>query len=260
MGILNATPDSFSDGGRHNGHAAAIAAGRAMHEAGAAIIDVGGESTRPGAPPVSPAEEQHRILPVIRALASAGIVVSVDTRNAATMAAALDEGARIVNDVSALSHDPAALELVAVRRCPVVLMHMRGTPATMAGLAHYTDVAVEVTLELAARVEAAVAAGIDRAAIAVDPGIGFAKTAAHNLALLPRLALLANLGCPILAGVSRKGFIGQLAGEPDPLRRVAGSVAAGLHAMLHGAAILRVHDVAETVQAVRVWRGLAALS
>jgi dihydropteroate synthase len=259
MGVLNVTPDSFSDGGDFCDPARAVAAGVAMAAAGADLVDVGGESVRPGAQPTSPEAERQRVVPVIRALAGQGVAVSVDTRNAATMAAALDAGARIVNDVSALTHDPASAGLVAVRGCPVVLMHMRHDPATMTALARYDDVALEVTQELAARVVAAEAAGIARARIAVDPGVGFAKTPDHNLALLPRLALLLNLGCPVVVGVSRKRFIGLLSGERTARRRGPGSIAAGLHAALHGAAVLRVHDVAETVQAVRVWRGLIGL-
>ncbi len=180
----------------------------------------------------------------------------MDTRNADTMAAALDAGASIVNDVSALSHDPRALALVAARGCPVVLMHMRGTPATMTGLAQYGDVVAEVLAELSVRVFNAEAAGINRASIAVDPGIGFAKTPEGSIASLRGLAALGTLGCPIVVGVSRKGFIGQLSGVVDPAGRMAGSIAAGLYALLQGASILRVHDVAATVQAVRAWQGL----
>ncbi|MBN8889573.1 MAG: dihydropteroate synthase [Rhodospirillales bacterium 70-18] len=259
MGILNVTPDSFSDGGAHADADRAIEAGLEMAAEGADLVDVGGESTRPRAAPTPPDEECARVVPVIRALAARGVAVSVDTRNAATMRAALAAGARVVNDVSALAHDPDAAGVVAEAACPVILMHMRGDPATMHTQARYDDVAVEVTRELAARIAAAEAAGIRRAAIAVDPGIGFAKAAAENLALLPRLSLLLNLGCPIVVGVSRKGFIGGLAGEPVARRRGPGSLAAGLHAALHGAAMLRVHDVAATAQAVRVWRGLLGL-
>jgi dihydropteroate synthase len=259
MGVLNITPDSFSDAGDFADPARAIEAGLAMAAAGADLVDVGGESVRPGAQATSPEGERERVVPVVRALAAQGVVVSIDTRNAATMAAALDAGARIVNDVSALTHDPAAAGFVAARLCPVVLMHMRHDPATMTALARYDDVALEVTQELAARLAAAEAAGISRASIAVDPGVGFAKTADHNLALLPRLTVLLNLGCPVVVGVSRKGFIGRLSGERTPRRRGPGSIAAGLYAALHGAAVLRVHDVAETVQAARVWRGLIGL-
>jgi dihydropteroate synthase len=256
MGILNATPDSFSDGGRHADLRAAIAAGRAMAAAGADVIDVGGESTRPGAAPVPEAEEQARALPVVRALAAEGITVSIDTRNAATMAAALAAGARIVNDVSALAHDPDAAALVAARGCPVVLMHMRGTPATMPHLLDYADPPWDVLRELAARIAAAERAGIARAAIAIDPGIGFAKGTTHNAVLLARLPILLNLGCRLVVGVSRKGFIERIAGPAAPLARLGGSLAAGLAGVLGGAAVLRVHDVAETVQAVRVWQAI----
>ncbi|MCA7118088.1 MAG: dihydropteroate synthase [Acidibrevibacterium sp.] len=257
MGILNVTPDSFSDGGRHFDHQAAIAAGQAMAEAGAAIIDVGGESTRPGAEAIAPGEEQRRVLPVIRALAARGILVSADTRHAATMAAALDAGAAIINDVSGLTHDPDALALVARRDCAVVMMHMRGAPATMKSLATYGNVACEVAAELGARLDAALAAGIAPARIALDPGFGFAKEGRQNLDLMRRLALFANFGCPLLVGVSRKRLVGMASGEGEASRRAPGSIAAGLYALAHGAFILRVHDVAETVQAVRVWDNLS---
>lgn len=258
MGIVNVTPDSFSDGGVHFAPDTAIAAGMAMAKAGADILDVGGESTRPGAQPTPVETEQARLRPVIRALADAGLVVSVDTRNAATMAAALDAGARIVNDVSGLTYDPDAAALVARRGCPVILMHMRGTPATMQRLTQYDDVAAEVTRELADRLHAAVAAGINPACIALDPGIGFAKGPGQNEELLARLPVLLNLGRRLVVGVSRKGFIGRVGGEPVAARRLPGSLAAGLAGLLGGAAILRVHDVAETVQAVRVWQAIFA--
>lgn len=257
MGILNATPDSFSDGGLYLDPGGAVAAGLQMVADGAAILDVGGESTRPGSAATPADEERRRILPVITALAAAGVKLSVDTRNADTMAAALDAGATVINDVSALSHDARALPLVAARGCPVVLMHMRGTPATMTGMASYDDVVGDVLAELAVRVALAEAAGIRRADIAVDPGIGFAKTSAGSIALLRGLSAFRGLGCPILIGVSRKGFIGGLSGVADPVGRTAGSVAAGLYAVSQGASILRVHDVAATVQALRVWQGLA---
>jgi dihydropteroate synthase len=256
MAVLNVTPDSFSDGGRLDPETA-IAAGIAMRDDGADIVDVGGESARPGASPTPPEIERSRILPVIRGLAAAGVLVSVDTCHAATMAAALDAGAAIVNDISALSHDPDAAAVVAERGCPVVLMHMRGTPATMMGLARYDDVAAEVMAELAVRVAAAEQAGIGREAIAIDPGFGFAKHPPHSIALLRRLSVLTAMGLPILAGVSRKGFIGAICGEAEPARRGPGSVAAGLFALAQGAAVLRVHDVRETVRAVRVWHALS---
>lgn len=257
MGVVNVTPDSFSDGGVHADPQAAIATGLAMAAAGADIIDVGGESTRPGSAPVPPELEQARVVPVIRALAARGLRISVDTRNAATMAAALDAGAAIVNDVSALTHDPAAAALVARRGCPVVLMHMRGTPATMNAEANYADVAAEVTAELAVRIEAAQRAGIARSAIAIDPGIGFAKQAEHSVALLRRLPELAVLGYPILVGVSRKSFLGRISGEAEASRRLPASLAAALFAVYQGAQILRVHDVMETIQALKMWQALA---
>lgn len=258
MGILNVTPDSFSDAGSHADQDTAIHVGLAMATAGAEIIDIGGESTRPGATPVPPDIEIGRVIPVIRALAADGIRISIDTRNASTMEAALDAGATIVNDVSALTFDPRAAGLVSERRCPVILMHMRGTPETMVSLARYDDVVAEVGRELTDRVTAAIAAGVAPDRIALDPGIGFAKTAEQSVALLRRLDALAALGYPVVIGVSRKSFIGRLSGEPDAGRRLGGSVAAALHALAHGAAILRVHDVPETVQAVRVWRELSA--
>ncbi|MBS0639942.1 MAG: dihydropteroate synthase [Proteobacteria bacterium] len=260
MGILNVTPDSFSDGGRHQGAKAAIAAGLAMAAEGADIIDVGGESTRPGAQAVTPDEEQARILPVIRALAAASICVSVDTRNAATMQAAVQAGARIVNDVSGLAHDPASAGVVAALGCAVVLMHMRGTPATMNSLAVYQDVVADVRVELQARLDQAASAGIRPEQIAIDPGIGFAKTGAQSVALLQHLTDIAPPAFPILVGVSRKRFIGALAGEPQAGKRLGGSLAAALFALSRGASILRVHDVGATVQAVRVWRSLTICS
>ena len=260
MGVLNVTPDSFSDGGRHLAASAAIEAGRLMLEQGADLLDIGGESTRPGATPTAPDIEQARVLPVIAALATAGVVISVDTRNASTMALALAAGARIVNDVSALRHDPAAAAVLAAADCQVILMHMRGDPTDMTTRKSYGDIAEDVTDELAARVAFAVNAGIAEHRIAVDPGIGFAKGLAENLALLPRLSILRRLGRPIVVGVSRKGFIGRLSGEADPTKRAPGSIAAGLMAVQQGASMLRVHDVAETVQALRVWRALVSPS
>ncbi len=257
MGVLNVTPDSFSDGGDFLDPEAAIAAGLAMAAAGADIIDVGGESTRPRSQPTPLDVEQARILPVIRGLASAGLRVSVDTRHAPTMAAALDAGAAIVNDVSALSHDTEAASLVAARGCPVVLMHMRGEPVDMYAEAHYGDVVADVRRELAERIAAAERAGVAPGRIAIDPGIGFAKRPGQSMELLRRLPELASLGYPILVGVSRKSFMAGIAKEADPRRRLPGSLAAGLFALSRGAAILRVHDVAETIQALRVWQALS---
>ena len=256
MGILNATPDSFSDGGVYPHPEDAVTTGLAMIAAGADILDIGGESTRPGASFVEPAREQDRILPILAGLRGHGALISVDTRNASTMRAALAGGADLINDVSALSHDPAAAGLLAAATCPVVLMHMRGTPATMAGLARYDDVASEVVAELAARVAHAVAAGIARTRIIVDPGIGFAKNAGHNFELLRRLPLLANLGCRLLLGASRKAFIGQAGGVPVPAARDPGSIAANLVGLALPGCVLRVHDVPGMVQALRVWQAI----
>ena len=256
MGILNVTPDSFSDGGAHDSLEAAIAAGRRMLAAGADIIDIGGESTRPGAAPVTPEAEMARVLPVVRALARAGAVISLDTRHAATMAAGLEAGARIVNDISALRHDPDAARVVARAGCPVVLMHMRGAPATMNAQAVYAEVAAEVIAELRAARDAALAAGVEARQICLDPGIGFAKQGGQNLELLRATPRLAALGHPLLIGLSRKRFLGGVSGQDEAARRDPESLAAGLYALERGAHILRVHDVAGTCQALRVWRRL----
>ncbi|PWR22255.1 dihydropteroate synthase [Zavarzinia compransoris] len=256
MGIVNATPDSFSDGGRFLGRAGIEHAERLV-AAGAEILDIGGESTRPGAAPVSAAEEIDRVCPVIEGAKALGVAISVDTRNMAVMRAALAAGADIVNDVSALGHDPAAAGFLATVACPVVLMHARGTPATMQQAPHYDDLLFEVLSELAGAVERAVAAGIARERLIVDPGIGFAKGLAHNLALIDDLHALHALRLPVLLGVSRKSFIGRVAGEVAADRRLPGSLAAALAGLDRGASILRVHDVAETVQAVKLWSALA---
>jgi dihydropteroate synthase len=258
MGILNVTPDSFSDGGRHADHARAVEAGHAMLEAGADLLDIGGESTRPGAAPVPPEEECRRVLPVIRDLAKAA-TVSVDTRNAATMLAALEAGAEIVNDVTALRHDPAAARVLARSEASVILMHMLGDdPRTMQRDPRYADVALEVAGFLADRLAWAERQGIARGRIALDPGIGFGKRIGHNLALIERLPLLAALGCPVVLGASRKRFLGELTGVEEAEARVTGSVAAALAGAARGATILRVHDVAETAQALAVWHAIEA--
>ena len=257
MGILNVTPDSFSDGGRYEDDAMAADAGFAMSAAGAAIIDVGGESTRPGSKPVWEGDEVKRVLPAIQRLAGGGTAVSIDTRKAEVMEAALGAGASIVNDVSALSWDPRAIEVVAKAGCPVVLMHSKGDPETMQQAPHYDrPVLLEVYDWLEERIEAAVAAGIARERIIVDPGIGFGKNVHHNLQLLNGLALFHGLGCPLLLGASRKRMIGALSNEAPPDQRLAGSVALALKGAEQGAQLVRVHDVPETVQALRVWRGL----
>jgi len=256
MGILNVTPDSFSDGGRFASAAGAVETGRAMMREGADILDIGGESTRPGARRVGLQEEMDRMLPVIRALAAEGAVISADTRNAATMREALEAGARIINDVSGLRHDPGAAALVAVRKCPVVLMHMRGSPMSMNCQAHYVDLVSDVLDELTGIRDAALAAGILRPAIALDPGFGFSKVGLQNIELLRRLESFLTLGHPLVIGLSRKGFVGAVTGEAEAQKRLSGSLAAGLFAVSQGAHILRVHDVRETVQAVKMWRAL----
>jgi dihydropteroate synthase len=231
----------------------------ALAGAGADILDIGGESTRPGSAAVSPQDEIARIEPVIRDLANRGLTVSVDTRHAAVMTAALAAGARIVNDVTALTHDAGSLDVVARAGCPVVLMHIRGEPKTMQDAPAYDDVLLDVHDWLAERVAACVAAGVPRGRIAIDPGIGFGKKSlAHNLPLLRGLSLLHGLGCAVLLGASRKRFIGTLTGIDDPKGRVAGSVAAGLYGVAQGVQILRVHDVGETRQALAVWTALQA--
>ena len=256
MAVLNVTPDSFSDGGDHFDPAVAIKAGLRMVSEGADMLDIGGQTTRPGSHPIDPAEEQARILPVIAGLRDCGVPLSVDTWNAATMAAALAAGAVIVNDVSALQHDSAAAAVVAAWACPVILMHMRGTPATMNGEVNYRDVASDVAAELSRQVQRALAAGIQPSQIALDPGIGFAKTGEQNVALLRNLEPVRRLGYPLVVGVSRKRFIGMLSGQAEPRRRLGGSLAAALFALQQGACVLRVHDVNETVEAVRVWQAL----
>lgn len=256
MGIVNVTPDSFSDGGEARDVDAAIRRGHALVADGADLIDVGGESTRPGATPVTPEAELQRVLPVVCELTSAGITVSIDSRHASTMAACLDAGAAIVNDVTGLSGDPAAMGVVADRGAHAVLMHMQGDPQTMQISPYYEDVTREVHARLAARVAACEAAGIPRQRVAVDPGIGFGKTTEHNLAILTGLDVYRDLGCVLVVGVSRKGFIARLSRKEPPRQRVAGSVAAGLWAVARGAHILRVHDVSEMRQALAVWQAL----
>jgi dihydropteroate synthase len=257
MGILNMTPDSFSGGSDHlNDPAAAAALGVAMAAAGAAIIDVGGESTRPGATTVWEEDEKARVIPVIAPLASAGVAVSVDTRKAEVMTAALAAGAHLVNDVSALLYDDRALAVMASSNAPVVLMHHPGTPSDPHGRADYIDPLIEVYDWLAARIAAVEAAGIPRARIIADPGIGFGKPVAANLAILNGLALFHTLGVPLLLGASRKRLIGALSNEASADKRLGGSIAIALKGAEQGVQILRVHDVPETVQALHIWRGM----
>lgn len=258
MGILNVTPDSFSDGGLFLDPAAALTQGRAMAVAGADILDIGGESTRPGAAEVALADEIARTAPVIAALQAGGVTVpiSIDTRKAAVAEAALAAGATMVNDVAAFSHDPGLAGVVARAAVPVCLMHAQGTPATMQADPQYDDVVLDVYDFLAGRIAAAEAAGIARTRIVVDPGIGFGKTVAHNLALIRGLALFHGLGCAILLGASRKRFIGSIGGQAQADRRGPGSVAVALAGVAEGVQVLRVHDVADTRQALALWQAV----
>jgi dihydropteroate synthase len=257
MAILNATPDSFSDGGQFASAEQAIAAGFDAAQNGAAIVDVGGESTRPGAKPVWEGDEVERVEPVIRALARGGVAVSADTRKAVVMERAAAAGARLINDVSALTWDPHSAEVVARSGLPVVLMHHQGQPETMQQNPSYPRGAlVEVYLWLEQRIAEGEAAGISRSRILVDPGIGFGKTVPHNLELMNGLALFHGLGCPLVLGASRKRTIGALHNEAPADQRLGGSIALAIKAAEQGAQLIRVHDVYKTVQALKVWRGL----
>jgi dihydropteroate synthase len=254
MGIVNVTPDSFHDGGRFAAADDAIAHGRRLIEEGADILDLGGESTRPGARTVPADEELRRVLPVLEGLRGAGVPLSVDTRQPAVMRAALASGAAMINDVNAL-RAPGALEAVAGTDASVCLMHMQGEPRTMQQAPRYADVVSEVTAFLEARIEACIAAGIDRSRIIVDPGFGFGKRFEDNLALARALHGLASLA-PVLVGLSRKSMIGAMTGRAATADRLAGSITAALWSAMHGAAVLRVHDVAATRDALEVWRQL----
>ncbi len=256
VGVINVTPDSFSDGGRYLTPEKAVALGRSMVKAGADILDVGGESTRPGATTVSPAEEIRRVVPVIEALRPTGAVISVDTRNPETMLAAAAAGASIVNDVTALSHSPNSARIVADAGLAVVLMHMRGNPQTMQVRPYYDHAPSEVYADLAVAVERARAAGIPPHQIIVDPGLGFGKNRKHNLQLLAWLPMFHCLGHGLMVGASRKSLIGHLDGDAPVSDRIGGSLAIALHAVSQGANLVRVHDVAETRQALRVWGAL----
>jgi dihydropteroate synthase len=256
MGILNVTPDSFSDGGAHDSPDAAREHAAAMVEAGASIIDVGGESTRPGSKPVWEGDEIERVVPAIEACVSMGAAVSVDTRKAAVMEAALDAGAALVNDVSGLTHDPRSAEVIASRGCPVVLMHAPGTGEDLHEGGSYSSVVFDVFDELRSRRDEALEAGIDASRILLDPGIGFGKSLADNLALMNALPLFHALGHPLLLGASRKRLIGALSNEAEAGERLGGSIALAVKGMDAGVQLHRVHDVPETVQARNVWRGL----
>ena len=254
MGIVNVTPDSFSDGGLYDTTEGAIVHAAELAKDGAEIVDVGGESTRPGSDAVEEGEELSRVIPVLEGLAGLRAAVSIDTRKASVARAAAKVGVKIFNDVSALTYDQDSLAAAAETGLSVILMHAKGEPKTMQDDPRYDDVALEIYDYLAERIAAAEAAGIDRSRIAADPGIGFGKTLAHTLTLLANLSLLHGLGVPLLVGASRKRFIGGVAGGETPLSREAGSFAVALVAAAQGAQILRVHDVAGTRQALSVWR------
>jgi dihydropteroate synthase len=256
MSIINATPDSFSDGGQFPDAVSAAEGGARMAAEGAAIIDVGGESTRPGARSIWEGDEIERVVPVIRLLAAGGAAVSVDTRKADVMTPAVEAGARMINDVSALTYDDRSSEVAASLGVPVVLMHHKGAPEVMQDDPRYDDVLVEVYLWLEDRIAAAVGAGIPREKILIDPGFGFGKNVAHNLELMNGLALFHSLGCPLIVGASRKRTIGALSGEAPADKRLGGSIAFAVKALDQGVQIVRVHDVLETVQALKVWRGM----
>lgn len=257
MGVLNVTADSFSDGGLYEDTERAIAHGMAMAHEGVDVLDIGGESTRPGADPIDLNTELSRVMPVIEGLVQqcCPVPISIDTRNSIVAAEALAAGAQMFNDVSALVHDADSIR-VAGTAGSVCLMHAQGDPRTMQVSPTYDDVLLDVYDYLLDRIEVAVAGGVERSRIVVDPGIGFGKTMGHNLQLLRRLSIFHGLGCAILLGVSRKRFIGTLSGADEARKRAPGSIAAGLSGLEHGAQILRVHDVSETVQAIRVWQAI----
>lgn len=254
MGIVNVTPDSFSDGGLYAAAPQAVARARQLHAAGAAIIDIGGESTRPGAQTVPAGEELNRVLPVLEALSDAPFPVSIDSRKPEVLAAAVKAGVDLLNDVSALSYDPQNMEIAAKSGLPVVLMHAQGSPETMQDRPSYDHVLYEVYDYLEQRINDCIAAGIERSRIVIDPGIGFGKTRDHNLELLSGLSLFHGLGVPILIGASRKRFIGDLINQPEPVQRMPGSIAAAMAAAAQGVQLLRCHDVQETWQALTTWQ------
>lgn len=257
MGILNATPDSFSDGGRNAGLEAGVQAAQRMVAEGADIIDIGGESTRPGATFVPEEEEIERTAPVISAIrAASSVPISIDTRKAPVAMEALDAGAQLINDVSGFTFDPALAPLAAQAGAPVCVMHSQGDPETMQKDPKYDHVLLDVYDFLSEQIDRLEAIGILRDQIVVDPGIGFGKTQAHNIALLKGLSLFHGLGCPILLGVSRKRFIGDIGQEPQADKRAPGSIAVALSSLAKGVQILRVHDVAETAQALRLWQAI----
>lgn len=257
MGILNVTPDSFSDGGQHHSIDAALTRARDMQTHGVDILDIGGESTRPGAEPVPVAQEIDRTAPVIARLRrQTDLAISIDTRKAAVAQAALENGATLVNDVSGFTHDPELVGVAQRHGAAVCVMHAQGDPATMQQNPSYDNVLLDVYDTLSERIDLLTAQGIARGQIVIDPGIGFGKTQSHNLTLLRGISLFHGLGCAILLGVSRKGFIGALGKAPDPATRAPGSIALGLAALAQGVQILRVHDVKETTQALALWQAV----
>ena len=257
MGILNVTPDSFSDGGRHNEQAQAVKHALKMMEDGATIIDIGGESTRPGASPVSVEEEIRRVVPVVAELAKYQVILSIDTSEPAVIRAAVEAGAHIWNDVRALTR-PKALQTAAELNIPIIIMHMRGEPTTMNGLDQYTDVTTDVIVELQQRVDEALHAGVKSENILIDPGFGFAKNAQQNLKLLQEFYKLNAMGYPILSALSRKRFIGEALGGVDAQQRAVGSVTAHLLSIQQGACMVRVHDVKAMSDAIKVWQAMQA--
>ena len=255
MGILNVTPDSFSDGGQHNGKEDAISRAQEMIAEGATVIDVGGESTRPGASVVEIEEEIRRVVPVVRELAKQDVVISIDTSQPEVIKAAVEAGAHIWNDVRALTR-PKALETAALLDIPVIIMHMRGEPTTMNGLDQYNNVTEDVIRELSQRVNDALAAGVRKENIMIDPGFGFAKNAKQNLQLLNEFYRLTEMGYPILSALSRKRFIGEALGGADAQERAVGSVAGHLLSVQQGASMVRAHDVKATVDALKIWKAM----
>ncbi len=256
MGVINVTPDSFSDGGRYESPQQAVSLAGEMVENGVDVLDIGGESTRPGAQPVPLQEELDRVIPAVEAIRDLDTPISIDTRKSTVMGAALDAGATIVNDVTALEYDCCSLQTVRDAGCRVILMHSGGDPRTMQNAPVYDHASLDVFDYLEKRISLCLRAGIRIENIAVDPGIGFGKTVSHNLVLLRDLALFTTLGTAVVVGASRKRFIGTLSGVDHPDRRLSGSVAVALAAAASGASMVRVHDVAETVQALRVWHSI----
>lgn len=258
MGVVNVTPDSFSDGGAFLNTDKAITHALQLIEEGVDILDIGGESTRPEAVPVMPEEEQERILPVIEGLKKRGVTapISVDTRHATTMQSVIDVGVDIINDISALTHDPESLDVISKAQIPVMLMHMQGTPETMQARPQYDDVVQEIFEYLQQRIETCLAAGVKHENIVCDPGIGFGKTLEDNLKILKNLNKFHELKCPILLGASRKSFIEKICPDTPADKRLAGSIAAAIQGLEQDVQIFRVHDVAETRQAFDVWRSI----